>query len=238
MYNNEYFSEQELASCDLGDNNILRMYGLVEKAGENKKFVDLGVRQGVSSSIFLYKAEEKNNKVYGADLDYSLLNPKLKNSKNYYTLLADTVTLGKRWNEGNIDILFVDTLHIKEQVLCELYYWAEKVNENGVIIFHDTAWEEGKKDTIAEKEWDRVEDAIYEFFNINTLNYKDEFIESIHFTESYGMTFIKIKKKKDFKSNIKNWKEIFDNRNYYMNYLFKNDNLQNKIINLNIQPNE
>jgi predicted O-methyltransferase YrrM len=238
MHNNEYFSEQELASCDLGNNNILRMYNVVEKAGENKKFVDLGVRQGVSSSIFLYNAEEKNNTVYGADLDFNFLNSKLKNSKKYYTLLADTVTLGKRWNEGNIDILFVDTLHIKEQVLCELYYWAEKINENGVIIFHDTAWEEGKKDTIAEREWDRVEDAIHEFFSINTLNYKDEFIESLHFTESYGMTFIKIKKKKDFKSNIKNWKEIFDNRNYYMNYLFKNDNLQNKIINLNIQPDE
>ena len=234
MYNNIYFSEQELNGCDLGTNNINRLYEVVDSLGESKKIVDLGVRQGVSSSIFLHNAELKNNKVYGVDIDYSFLNPKLKTNKNYLTLVADTVTLGKRWNEGNIDILFVDTLHIKEQVLCELYFWSQKVNDGGYIIFHDTAWEEGKKDTIAERTYDRVEDAIYAFFNINDLNYEDEFIKSSHFTESYGMTFIKIKKQKDFKNNVKNWNDIFKERNYYINYSFKNQDLTGKILSLNV----
>ena len=234
MFNNLYFTDDNLRSSDLGMENIKKFYSIVENIGSNKKFVDLGVRQGYSSSIMLKDAESKNNTVYGVDVDFNLLNPALKTSKKYFNILADTVTLGKRWNEGNIDILFVDTLHTKEQVLSELYFWHDKVNEDGYIIFHDTGWEEGKKDTIAGIVWDRVEEALFDFYKINSLNIENDYIKVEHSTEGYGMTFLKIKKSYNYKKDYSNWDEVFKKRNFLMNYLFKDKDISNIIISLNI----
>ena len=57
--------------------------------------------------------------------------------KNYMCYQADSVTLGKNWDEDPFDIIFVDTIHTREQVLAELYYWSNHIKENGYFIFHD-----------------------------------------------------------------------------------------------------
>ena len=44
---------------------------------------------------------------------------------NYMCYMADSVTLGKNWDEDPFDIVFIDTIHTREQVLAEMYFWIE-----------------------------------------------------------------------------------------------------------------
>jgi hypothetical protein len=197
-------------STDIGI-NANPLYEVVSKY-KNRTFVDLGVRSGVSSEIMLIDSHENNNKVFGVDVNWSVLNPSVGSHPNYTTILGDSSTVGKYWNE-KISGLFVDTFHIKEQVLSELYFWYSHVEEGGFIAFHDTNWPEGKHDFYDGITWDRVEEGVKSFFNVESLNYEDEYIKMSNYPESWGMTIVEIKKKKDYVSEFQNWKEVIDKRN-------------------------
>lgn len=210
-----------LISTDLGNN----VYKLFEKSSLIKEgiFVDLGVRSGISSEVMLLNSGENNNKVFGVDVDFSLLSENIKNNPNYTLILGDSVTVGKQWKIP-INGLFIDTFHIKEQVMMELYYWYPHLLEDGFIAFHDSNWPEGKYDEYGGIKWDRVEDGIKEFFNISNLTYEDEFIISEHYPESWGMTIVSIKKKNNYIKQYKKWKEVIDKRNYLINLFWNETN--------------
>ncbi len=220
----------ERPHCDLGDNG----WRLAELAStfENARFLDLGVRLGPSSALMSIAADEKNNKVVGCDIDFNgfkyggeasgYVGGRDFVSDSYEMCLADSVTLGKNWKGDPFDIIFVDTLHTREQVLCELYFWSNHLKENGYFVFHDSHWDHTTKgDTIANKEWRRVDEAITEFFhlpmNIMKCNgaYQTDDMLLTHFPTNFGMTFIQVKTLdaiERFKSGI-NWEEVFDIRN-------------------------
>ena len=207
--------------CDLG-NNAWKLLDLV-KTMRNKRMIDLGVRLGASSAIMSVEADENNNQVCGCDLDYDgfFKNGRKFVSENYTCYQADSVTLGKNWDEDPFDLVFVDTIHTREQVLAELYFWSNHLNENGYFVFHDSHWDHTTEgDHIGGKEWKRVDEAITDFFGLpqNVMEmseYETDGILLNHFPGSYGMTFIKVKKLsalEEFKKNI-DWKEVFDIRN-------------------------
>jgi hypothetical protein len=216
-------------STDIGI-NADPLYGVVSKYTDTI-FVDLGVRSGVSSEIMLLNSEKNNNKVFGVDVDWSMLNPSVSSHVNYTKILGDSSTVGKYWDK-KIGGLFVDTFHIKEQVLSELYFWYPHIEEGGFIAFHDTNWPEGKHDVYGEITWDRVEESVKLFFNVDSLNYEDEFIKMINYPESWGMTIVEIKKKKDYVSEVPNWKEIIDRRNHLISLFWNEQNKGNIKIDL------
>ncbi len=207
-------------STDIGENSN-PLYDIVSRY-KNTIFVDLGVRTGVSSEIMLLDSQINNNKVFGVDVDWSLLNPSVGSHDNYIKILGDSSTVGKYWNE-KISGLFIDTFHIKEQVLSELYFWYSHIEEGGFIAFHDTNWPQGKNDTYGGITWDRVEEGVKSFFNVNSLNYEDDFIRMSNYPDSWGMTIVEIKKKKDYISEFVDWDRIIDRRNHLIG-LFWNDN--------------
>lgn len=222
-------------NTDLGINSI--ELHKISQTFKDSTFVDLGVREGASSSILCDKSKENNNKIFGVDLDFSILKKDLFKNQNYKTIEGDTSTIGKNWSGGGIDILFVDTLHVKEQVLCELYFWIEHMNTNSYIVFHDSHWPDGMQENIGGKSWGRVDDAIVEFFNLKTLENKTTAnIQVTCHPESWGMTFIKIKKKNTFKKNIKNWDQIFQKRNELISNFWNSSNIGSKIIELTLTP--
>lgn len=223
---------KELESTDLGIN----VHKLYEKASQvkNGNFVDLGVRSGVSSEIFLLTSDQ-NNKILGIDVDWNFINPSILINSNYTQYIGDSVTAGKNL-EIIVDGLFIDTFHIKEQVMCELYYWYDKVIENGFIAFHDSHWPEGKHDEYGDIKWGRVEEGIKDFFQLSELNYEDEFIKSEHYPESWGMTIITIKKKKNYVSLYKKWDEVFDRRNKLISLFWNKNNIKDIIIELQLKP--
>lgn len=208
--------------CDLGING-LRLFNLIEPY-TNLVCVDLGVRHGASSAILSYRAEEKNNHIFGCDITFKVLDDLYDRSFKYHKVAADSVTLGKMWREGPIDLVFVDTLHVREQVLAEMYFWIDYIKPNGFFVFHDTEWEDGVFEIHDGKETKTVNHAVMDFFGLKELpsTYEDEHIALRHYKESYGMTFVQIKDVSyipEYKKNI-DWKEVFEMRNFLTNIYF------------------
>jgi len=184
--------------CDLGSNAWI-LADLV-RTFKNARFIDLGVRLGASSAIMSIETEKNNNQVCGCDLNYDgfFKNGSKFVSEDYTCYQSDSVTLGKNWDEDPFDIIFVDTIHTREQVLAELYFWSNHIKENGYFIFHDSHWEKEGGDVIGGVEWKRVDEAITDFFNLPTnvmeMNtYENKNISLRHYPGSYGMTLFKLK---------------------------------------------
>ena len=171
----------------------------------------------------LIDSHTNNNKVFGVDVDWSMLNQSVDSHPNYTKILGDSSTVGKHW-DTKISGLFVDTFHIKEQVLSELYFWYPHVEEGGFIAFHDTNWPEGIHDVYDGMTWDRVEEGVKSFFNVDSLNYEDEYIKMSNYPESWGMTIVEIKKKKDYMSEFPNWEEVIDKRNHLISIFWNEGN--------------
>ena len=220
--------------CDLGENGKV----LAELVGNfsNARFMDLGVRHGHSSIIMSTNSKEKNNQVCGCDVSFDYFynyGSKYVND-NYTCYLADSVTLGKTWDEEPFDIIFVDTIHTREQVLAELYYWSNHIKSNGYFVFHDTHWIKSGGDIIGGEEHRRVDEAVTDFFSLpkNVMEI-DEYItnniEVKHYSSSHGMTFIKVKNPKALKklSMSVNWKEVFEYRNKINALFFSEETVKN-----------
>ena len=224
----------ERDECDLGD-NAWRLYELCQQAS-NARFLDLGVRDGASSALMSFNAKEKNNIVDGCDVNFSGF---IKHGDHFvddtYTRYqADSVTLGKYWYQKgySFDLIFVDTLHTREQVLAELYFWSNHLQDNGFFVFHDSHWAHTTEgDHIGGKEWRRVDEAITEFFNLpkNVMelnSYASDDIMLHHYASDFGMTFIQVKKPDAivrFKEGI-DWNEVFDLRNELNDMHFNKEN--------------
>ena len=231
----------ERPHCDLGDNG----WRLAELAStfENARFLDLGVRLGPSSALMSIAADEKNNKVVGCDIDFNgfkyggeasgYVGGRDFVSDSYEMCLSDSVTLGKNWKGDPFDIIFVDTLHTREQVLCELYFWSNHLKPMGYFVFHDSHWDHKTEgDWIGDRFWRRVDEAITEFFNLpmNIMKcngaYQNDDILLTHFPTNFGMTFVQVKTldaMERFKSGI-DWEEAFNLRNELNGLHFDYDN--------------
>jgi hypothetical protein len=223
-----------IAHSDLGMNahHLYRVASTIS----NGIMVDLGVRCGNSSEIMLIGSVDRNNKVYGVDVTFDDLRPDLHNAPNYNKILGDSSTVGKEWAGEKVDVLFVDTFHIKEQVMCELYYWYPHMKNSCWFVFHDSNWHPGKYDVYGGITWDRVEDGIMSFFKTSSLNEKTDVIDCYNFPESWGMTFVHLKKKIDFPDMTKNWNEIISRRNHLMSLFWNKNNIGDRKIDLNLVP--
>tara|TARA_B100001250_G_scaffold17061_1_gene14838 strand:- start:416 stop:1168 length:753 start_codon:yes stop_codon:yes gene_type:complete len=216
---------------DLGDNSEI-LLDLVKRM-KNKRFMDLGVRYGASSTILSFDADKNNNQVCGCDIYFDSFEGSELVNKSYERYQSDSVTLGKNWNKDPFDIIFVDTLHTREIVLAEIYFWSKHINEGGYFIFHDTHLNVGRNYEIAGKNWKTPDEAVIDFFNIpsklckgtahqaiSVSEYENDDIELKHYTEDYGMTFVKIKTLdaiERFKSGV-DWDYVFEQRNWLMKY--------------------
>ena len=245
---------QELEIGDLG-RGVYHLHDCVKSMGKNNIFVDLGVAQGYSSTVFLMGAEENNNQVYGVDVGYRALWDTVSNHPNYNKILGDTSTIGKKWNGGDISILLIDSVHVAQQTLVELYFWYEHIKEGGIVAFHDTQWEgyihkstapdagyppgSSKKgyDDHGGRKWPTVDKGVKEFFGIDDLNYEDEYIKSVHNPEDMGFTIITKKKNHDYISGVNDWNTIFQDRNFLINH-FNGRNFMHGDFKLNMKVEE
>jgi hypothetical protein len=224
ILNDSYKSE--LIQGELGINSV-KFLQIKDSLGENNIFVDLGVETGKSSRILLDKALQKNNTVFGVDphLYQGYINDCLSDP-NYIFIKEDSVSTGENWSHARPNLVFVDTVHAKEQVMRERYYWWDLLKVNGYLIFHDTNWETyihkpnhpcaGKRpgntglgyDFYSGIAWETPDKAIKEFFNISELDYEDDFIKVEHGPDDLGMVFLFKKQENNYKSRINNWKDI------------------------------
>ena len=211
---------------DLGESG----YALYDEVKNitNGTIVELGSYIGESARVLLINAESNNNQIYGVDVSFDSLSSEVLNDPRYNTILGDSSTIGKYW-ESEVDLLFIDTFHIRQQVMSELHYWYPKVKQGGVIVFHDTNWPEDKRDVYGGIAWPRVEEAIFDFFGIAKLNYEDDYIEVKNYPERWGLTTVRIKIKKDYVSQFEGWEEVFRGRNELIQ-LFWNDQNKGEVV--------
>lgn len=176
---------------ELGDVSSKKLMDLVDDI-KNGTLVDIGIYEGASSRIMINKSSDNNNIIYGIDPVNPIFNT---NHPNYNYIKDDSVYVGETWSNGQVDLVFFDSVHAKEQVLCELYYWWDLIKENGYAVFHDTSWDgyihkpghscEGKKtgnsgmgyDTYGGINWETPDKAVEDFFNLR-LNDDDRDIEN------------------------------------------------------------
>lgn len=220
-------------SSDLGKNaNILHDHISGKK---DSVFVDLGVRDGFSSAILSLNSKKNRNKIYGVDVTFTNFKSDFVAGENYLQLEGDSSTIGKYVDIedlNSIDTLFVDSLHVREQVLCELYYWVPRLKKGGTIVFHDSHWPEGKQDQSGGKNWNRVDEAIKDFFGLDTLeDYEDDIIKVSCYPSSWGMTFVTIKSD-TFENKVENWKQVFDTRNELISIFWNEENVGDRTIEL------
>ncbi len=238
------WSRHEDGACRLGNLGVhlLRLYALAERCGTGCCFVDLGVDHGVSSLALALDAIPRSNNVYGVDLRFVHLGFDLDRHPNYHRVLGDSVTVGKQWEGGDIDLLFVDTLHIEPQVLCELYVWYPHVKPGGFVVLHDTAWPDERHDLAwhpdavrAGLELPTPDRAVASFFGLERefetgkhsgFRYVDDDIEATHYPESWGMTVVHVKRKQSLAANIADWSTVFAHRSEILRLLLGEQRLQ------------
>ncbi len=206
------------------------VYDSIQKY-QNSIFVELGTYIGESTQVFLLDAEAKNNYIHSIDVSFESLPERIKNNSRLNLILGDSATVGKYWKDP-YDVLFVDTFHIREQVLSELHYWYPHIKEGGLLIFHDTNWPDDKHDEYGGIVWDRPEEAIKDFFNIPSLNFEDEYIRSVNYPEKWGVTIIEIKKKTSYDNNSVDWEDVFAKRNHLIGLFWNDENKKNVQIDL------
>ena len=114
-----------------------------------KTIVELGVDWGFST--FVFANSNIYGKVYGIDLftgdahsgersTYDFVKSKSSQFKNLEIITGDFTEVSKTWSLP-IDVLHIDGYHTYEAVKNDFTNWSNFVNDNGVVLFHDTAVE-------------------------------------------------------------------------------------------------
>jgi predicted O-methyltransferase YrrM len=107
--------------------------------------VEIGAEFGMSTSIFC-RGALPNVKIVSVDLfPDDMLNSHLVNlaEAGYYgrthQIQGDSKLAGKQWDQGEIDLLFVDGDHSYEGCKADIEGWIPHVAVGGVVAFHDVA---------------------------------------------------------------------------------------------------
>ena len=105
--------------------------------------IELGVRAGMSTSCFLAAAEETGGQVWSADIAPAQVPPHWHGLACWHFLQADDVSPEcLEWMPAACDVVFIDTSHQYGHTLAELGAYVPRVRPGGVILLHDTEWEQ------------------------------------------------------------------------------------------------
>lgn len=166
---------------DLGSNKA-HLFCSASRAEPGDVLVELGVRDGAGSFTMLEATAGQQCRVIGVDPSVCPFEP----PQRYEYLQTDSVTAAAQIGSP-LFMVFFDTLHVREQVMAELYHYWPKIRAGGYAVFHDTEWGT-KHDVYLGKEWGQPVEAVDAFFPplVDTENYM-----RIDYKGSHGMTFVK-----------------------------------------------
>lgn len=100
--------------------------------------LELGVREGVSTSALLYGVEQNGGHLWSVDLNERCRDV-FAGHPNWTFIHGNSLDVA-RLEEGGVpeslDLLFCDTIHTVEQVQLELKTWGKRVKQSGLILVH------------------------------------------------------------------------------------------------------
>lgn len=104
------------------------------------KIIELGVRQGDSTSAFLAAAQEQDGEVWSVDISSPSVPAEWHDLLFWYPVVGDDLEVVDRLPD-RVDIVFIDTSHTYEQTKAELELYVGKIKSGGMIVLHDTELE-------------------------------------------------------------------------------------------------
>lgn len=119
----------------------------------------------------------------------------------------------KEFGNGSIDILHIDGFHTYEAVKHDFETWLPKMNEDGIILFHDI--HERKKDFGVYKLWEEIKK-------------KYDTTEFYHW-HGLGVLFLDRKTKSDFIEREDEWKGFYNNISERLLAEMRNEEFKNTI---------
>ncbi len=100
--------------------------------------LELGVRQGYSTSAFLAAAEKAQGHLWSIDVNDPEVPAHWLDSALWTFIKGDDVVV-PFWVPA-IDVLFVDTIHTYAHTLAELNRFVPMVKPGGTVLLHDTVY--------------------------------------------------------------------------------------------------
>ena len=118
------------------------------------KILELGVKEGVSTSMFLKLCEENDGKLISIDIEnYSDLYQ--NNRWNFIKTRDDNFEKinNEILNMGGLDVVYIDSFHEPNHVKKLFYNYYKLLNKNGFIFIDDISWLPYAKSSFKENNW-------------------------------------------------------------------------------------
>lgn len=113
------------------------------EAYEHPVVIELGTRSGNSTVAFLAGMMHNGGELWSVDLDAAEVPAHWHDLPNWHFLQADDDSNeAMQWLPLRCDALFIDTVHSLTHTRRELEIYAPRVRPGGVILLHDTEWED------------------------------------------------------------------------------------------------
>ena len=106
---------------------------------ENPQILEFGVRDGVSTALFLDICKKNSGNLFSVDnIDYSY---QFEDEKwKFIQSKDDNFTKIDKEIPSQLDVIFLDTIHEADHVSKIFYYYYDKLKVNGLFIIDDISW--------------------------------------------------------------------------------------------------
>jgi predicted O-methyltransferase YrrM len=124
---------------------------------ESRPCVIVNIGAGSGTSGLAIAEARPDATIYTVDISYESPHGGLKNEVNAFRdarkappvqILGDSREVGKAWDKGEIDMLFIDDGHLEHEILGDITTWIQHLKPGGYISFHDYGsndWPDVKK---------------------------------------------------------------------------------------------
>lgn len=189
------------------------IYKDIEKI-KNIKILELGVREGISTSLFLKLCEENDGKLVSVDIADCGHLYKNKRWNFLHTRDDNFEKIDKEiLKMGGLDVIYIDSFHESSHVKKVFYHYYKLLSKNGFIFVDDICWLPYAKSSYRESAG--MYDANYKVFE-KLLEIKFNNTENLNIDFSFNgsgtakitkITEIEIKEPKKVKKSFlfKNW---------------------------------
>ncbi len=145
----------------------------------NVKILEFGVREGVSTKLFVSLDEKNNGKVFSVDLDdYSnLIN---SNTWNFIHSRDDNFELIKSKIDNEFDVILLDSQHEANHVKNIIYNYYDLLKKGGYFFIDDISWLPYLKNSYRDNFWCEINNKetfniILDIYSDNTSNFDLEY---------------------------------------------------------------
>lgn len=182
------FEEREFTSGNKGQvaTQLMAMYRTAVDL-ESPVILELGTNKGQATTVFLKACEQTDGQLVSVDIkDCS----EVSNDDKWTFIQSDSRDIEYIFRhapqlKNGIDLIYIDSLHVKEQVESELMTWYPYMKKGWHIYFDDVdanpCRKGNRKDDFGkEKAWNEIHEFIKSFFHTNE--------EQLYLNIMYGTT--------------------------------------------------